>query len=257
MRIPMLGLATVLALAATLTACSTTSSGNGGISAAQPSASISGAPSAPGNPSGAPSSSAGPTTTTPTQAPASPTYGSSAQSYATIALTAFANRNTTLLDDYTDVGGHSSFAHIGRSDEHWHFHACGPNGTLTECTFDNNVGDRISVEIKPGLLAKPHAVDSAFIDRIAYPSTADSVVGYFISAWQNGNRYRMLALSTSGVVGGLDVSHPPANDTVQTDDTTSKPHHTIVTVETDLGGFTFDVSDAKLDGPHAITGRSA
>ena len=84
------------------------------------------------------------------------------------------------------------------------------DGGNCACLFDNDNGDRLSIDVNPTYLGKPQAVNNAFIDRTEFGMSADSQVGAFLQAWSDGNVQRMEILST-GNTASLIRKHDHAD----------------------------------------------
>jgi hypothetical protein len=254
--------ATLLLCGAAVGGCGTSkATGKTVLSQGRPSASVpSGPQSTPATPSpatpsgGAFGHTAGATPVGPR--PPSPPYSNTAKGYAANTVSAYATSSKALLEAYTSSGGAVAFANLGKADPHWHYHVCAPDGTYTACTFDNDDGDEISVDIDPALLGKPHAATSAVIDRTEYSNTPDGVIGAFVNAWINGNSYRMLRLSDAKTVAYLRTINggAPTGWTL-TDDTVDSHGDTVVSINRIGPGDDFNllVLGSTLGHPHAIT----
>jgi hypothetical protein len=247
---------TAAALAATmfLAGCaSAAKSGAGNVGALSPSSSVS--VGEPGIGSAAPASA------TPSGTPANgggggaPTYPSTDKDYTRAVLDAYDTHASTRLAQLTVADGPTVFANLGSLDKHWHFHACGNDGALRQCTYDNNNGDRISIDLDPASLGKPHAVTTAFVDRTHYGNTADAMVGDFMQAWFDGNTSRMTALGDATATSYATGSgNAPESWNLSDAPSGASPGHTIVTVATvDGRTLLFDVTDSKVGHPHAFT----
>jgi len=78
------------------------------------------------------------------------------------------------------------------------------------------------------------------------------MISAFIGAWEDGNVYRMVQLSSSSIASKVNKLPQPSS-TTQTPDTLTVPGHTIITV--DAAGsaiIVFDVAKTKLGHSHAI-----
>jgi len=222
--------------------------GSSGLAQVNPSA------SAPfGSPSPDDSSSA---VTTPGATPtstktATATYPTTAEGYASAALAAFGSGNSGRLASLAGPGG-GEFANIGQPNKHWHYYKDAPDGVYTDSFFDNDDGDRITVVIDPAGLGKPGAVHGVSIDKTAFGSTADNAVVDLVQALLDGNKYRMTVLSDAHTTSLLRSFAKPSSSNL-TDDTASKPGHTIVTIHFNSFTFIVDVTRSKLGHAHAIT----
>jgi hypothetical protein len=191
-----------------------------------------------------------------TSKPITPTYAATAKAYATNTVNAYAKGSKTLLDAYTSNGGAVEFANLPKTNMNWHFHRCMPDGTYTQCSYDNDNGDELNVDIDPGKLGEPDAAVNANVQLTEYPSTADAMVNEFLQAWTDGNRYRMVRLSSSSTTSTLISEHGaggPGGYTLS-DNTTDIQGVTIVTVQPLTSGLPFGltVNNDKLGQPHAI-----
>ena len=256
--------ATALLLATALSGCGTSSpSGSSGLSAVTPSA---GVPTSSAGPTDSPAptatststptsgsgSTAAPTKTKTTKPPATPTYPTTAQAYATVTLSAYTGDNKTFLAAYTDAEGAIAFKFLGSFDKHWHFYKCGPDGALTDCFFDNNNGDRITVVVDPTVLGAAHATHNTSVDRTEFGTSADGMVSNFMTAVFDHNIYREKVLATAEVVSDFSHRAYPASSTLS-DAPAMNPTGTFVTVADGVNSpFTFLVPDSKLGKAHAV-----
>lgn len=230
--------------------------GNSSLTAASAGVPVNTISGSPGSPSGGtPSAGSITPSASPSAAnsPAPITYPNTAQGYTTDALNAYANRDSARLGAYVNNGGAVEFANIERVSGPWHFHACSKDGDNTDCAYDNSVGDRLTVSVVTDGLHQPHGVTGVVLDKTTYESDASNMVNEFIGAWENGNVYRMSALSTGNTASKVN-NLPMPSSTMITIDITAKPNHTIVTVAA-VGSATivFDVDNSKLGHAHAIT----
>lgn len=208
-----------------------------------------------------PTSATTATATATATAPASPapiTYPATAQAYATLAVKAWANHDAPRLAAYVNAGGASSFTNLPKVGGPWKFHNCFADGDNAACTFDNPAGDRLTVDVIPADMGQPHGVTSAFVDKTEYSKDPASLVGAYVSAWQNDNRARMIQLSNSSTTTKVTVLKAPDSTMMPTPpDTTTKFGHTLVTIDARIGIahylITFDVDNGKLGHPHAMT----
>lgn len=258
-----LGLCSATALALSILAgCGTNKAADG--SAGLAAAASSGSPSASSLPSttttstppttGTTSTPGGPTT----KSPAPISYPSTSQAYAQAAANAWAAHDNTRLAAYTTASGYEQFMDIEHPSGPWHFHACSADGDNAACTFDNSNGDRITIDVIPADMHQPHGVPSIVLDKTQFDNDAASMVGEFISAWENGNTYRMIEYSSSSVTSKINKLHQPSSTMVQSVDLTSKAGHSLVTVlAVDSATIVFDVDQNKLGKAHAISLVSA
>jgi hypothetical protein len=181
-----------------------------------------------------------------------PQYPVAATDYTRAVLDAWDAHNSGRIAALSGPGGVVSFANLGNPDRHWHFHVCLPDGDRRACTYDNNNGDRISIDVDPTLMGKPHAVVSAFIDHTEYGNSADSVVGTFMQAWADGNKYRMVSVADNAAVTyAMATMATPESWTLN--DAAGVAGHTTVNVSTNNGPLVFDVTNARLGHPHSFT----
>jgi hypothetical protein len=186
-----------------------------------------------------------------------PTYPSTELPYVVAMLNAWTARDHTRQDQ---LAVKQAFDFLPRVETHWHTHACNvPDGSLEDCVFDNNVGDRLTVVVDPTKLGKPQAIQSASIDRTTYDTSVDGYVNGWISAWQDDNRYRMIQLSTSSLVTTMLNGPQPAPNGAMTMDTTGAPNgYTWVTVSSvNHDTFTLQVNMSLLGKAHAISAAPA
>jgi hypothetical protein len=210
--------------------------------------------------SAAPPTSATTATATAT-APASPapiTYPTMSQAYATLAVKAWANHDAPRLAAYVNAGGASSFANLPKVGGPWKFHNCFADGDNAACTFDNPAGDRLTVDVIPADMGKPHGVTSAFVDKTEYSKDPASLVGAYVSAWQNDNLARMVQLSNASTTTKVTkLKAPDSTMTPTPPDTTTTFGHTLVTIDAVIGIahylITFDVDNGKLGHAHAMS----
>jgi hypothetical protein len=182
-----------------------------------------------------------------------PPYASTAHTYALDALDAYDLGETATIGLLSTAGGVTNFANLGHPDRHWHYFACGPDGTYTLCKFDNDNGDRIAIDIDPTLLGKPHAVREVVIDATEFATTADGDVNALVTAWADRNKYRMIALSDASTTSTLLADTAPPS-WMLSDDTTKKPGDVVVTIQnTTTSDYEIDVTPSKLGHPHAMT----
>lgn len=212
--------------------------------------SVSGAPTSAGA-AGAPTSSSTPTSAPTTSTPKPPSYPKTTQGYAQAALYAYVNHYTARLVDLTTAGAKTNFDHIHPSNQHWHYHACGPDGAHTDCTFDNDNGDRIAITVDPAFLSKPHGVNNVVLDATEYGNSAVNAVNIFMQAWHDGNLYRMKALSNSTVTTHFLQLTPPESWT-SSDAGGGAAGHTYVTITGPDPTATLAVEQEKIGQPHAI-----
>jgi hypothetical protein len=262
MRTPVIAVSTAVLMLAALSGCgSKTPSGTSGLTGVT-------ATSTPSTPP--PSGGGTPTSGTTTGATPTPTktggtttttitYRKDDRGYATDALNAYVRGNQTLLKAFVDSSALSNFANLGHPNTHWHFHKCDADGANRACTFDNENGDRLSIDVKPTLLGAPHAVVSTFIDRTQIDDSADGMVSGFIQAWFDGNTYRMSRLASSSVTSQVMRDFPTPRGQMLSDDTTTQPGYTIVSVYFNVDGGTLlmEVKDSNLGKAHGLKLRAS
>jgi hypothetical protein len=174
-----------------------------------------------------------------------------AKAYAQATLTAYLDRQDTRLAQLAGSGAVHSLAEIpGPADRHWHYHACSGPQTIT-CTFFNNDGDELTMDLDATSLGRAHAVQQAAYQQTEYPTAANLYVSAYLQAWVDGNTYRMAKLATAAVTAALAKTKKPSGWSYADDGTAG---HTHVRV-TDSYGFdrTFDVTNQLLGSTHAIT----
>jgi len=249
----------LLALAA-LSACGSNASGTGALSDAGTASTGPVGIASSGSPAALPSG--GSTATTPahgttTHTATPPSFPNTAQAYAQKAVNAYAHGQTALVKDYSNAGGVTSFQHLGHADTHWTFHASRPNGSDTDCLFDNDNGDRITVTLDPTMLGKPHAVTTAFIDRTEFGNSADGAVGALIQAWGDGDLPRVGAIGTAGTESSLSArTAPPSWTLSDTPLSDGGVDYTVVSASTPDGTLTFRVKNSAIGHAHAVSLQS-
>jgi hypothetical protein len=196
-------------------------------------------------------------TAAPPRSPAPITYPGTAQDYTADAVRAWADHDAPRLAAYVDNGGAVEFANLPKLGGPWHFHNCVADGDNAACTFDNPVGDRLTVDVIPADLHQPHGVPSVYVDRTEFASDASGYVTAFISAWQNGNVARMTELANSAATAKITTLVAPDSSTMSPPDTTTLLGHTLLPVDIAIGAaqylITFNVTNGKLGHAHAMT----
>lgn len=131
-------------------------------------------------------------------------YPSDAKAYAQAALKAWMAKDYTRLGQLAQSAAvqqvKDSVTYGGLPANSWHFINCEGAAGSSYCTFINDDGDVTHIRVINQVLGAPMAVQEIPLERTEYPKGASSYVGAFLSAWQNGNKYRMLAYASSGVV---------------------------------------------------------
>ena len=134
-----------------------------------------------------------------------PTYPKDARTYAQAAIKAWMARDYTRLGQLATAAAvqqvKDSVTYGGLPSNSWHFISCEGAAGSSYCTFINDNGDVTHVRLANPVLGAPQAVNELPLERTEYPHNAASYVGAFLNAWQNGNRYRMLAYANPDVVG--------------------------------------------------------
>jgi hypothetical protein len=152
------------------------------------------------------------TTATTTDAPpaAAPTYAGTAQAYAEEILAAWANAPTGRLVDLTSPAAHEKLVEIpGPINQGWHYARCEGAAGSSYCTFLNDVGDMITLQLTNQLLGGAHAGVGVLFDQVTFPGDAVAYVKAFIGGWQQGNVYRMKILSNDAEVSYFTHYTPP------------------------------------------------
>ena len=189
----LIAVALSVGLLVTMAACgSSTATGNGGLATAGSSATA--------TPSTATPSTGGTPTTaaTATTAPATHTYPSD---YAGEILKAWAAHDTAYLKLLTSSATTTQLYGLGHPDMHWT--SVGGDGAAGSSyqTYDNKNGD--SIVIRTGNQATAakqwHAGDVQTWDPITFPHDATAYAKAFMNAWINGNKIRMVRLSSQAV----------------------------------------------------------
>lgn len=211
---------------------------------------VHGSPSAPGSASASGAASPTPTTTSTTSTPKPPTYPKTAQGYTQAALDAYVKGNDTRLGLLSNIGAKINFDNIHPTNSHWHYHTCEGAAGSSYCTFDNDNGDRVQMQVDNATLGKPHAIVDVVLDATEYGASADGVVNTFMQAWHDGNVYRMKILSSAAVTSYFTHYTPQESWTLADD---SGAGHTHVRI-TNSDGFdqTVDVTNSKIGSAHSI-----
>ncbi len=219
---------------------------NGGAGAPDPGASSSG-------PGGVGVIGAGPTES-PSAAPAS--YPTNADAYAQAVVAAWQTDPNGALTDLTSAQAQEQLIQIpGPLDMNWHFAMCDGAAGSSYCTFFNDDGDRLRLQLTNALLGQAHAAVGVNLEQTEYPSAAEAYVTAFIEAWQQGNRWRMAALSNDNEVEYFTHYTPPAPGYDLCSD--GAAGSTYVHVYNGDGlSYLIQVSNSKLGQAHAIVAHS-
>ncbi|GAA1825194.1 hypothetical protein GCM10009682_51570 [Luedemannella flava] len=136
-----------------------------------------------------------------------PTYPNDAKAYARAAVKAW------MAKDYTRLGQlgtpaavqqvKDSVTYGGLPANSWHVTRCEGAAGSTYCVFINDNGDVSKVRVINQYLGAAHAVSEIPLERTEYRTGAAAYVRAFLSAWQDGNTYRMIAYASADVVGHL------------------------------------------------------
>jgi len=208
-----------------------------------------------GSPSADESPSAGPT---PSPSKTGGSGGSTfvipttAKGYAQALLTAWASKNSSRLDQLANQATVQQIKDNGYPNSQWTYIDCAASGETTECLFRNAHGDEVLISLINTQIGHPGAATQALLDRTTYPSSAESYVGAFMSAWQHKNVQRMARLATTTVADKLKSQ--TALDSYNTHQTGDQ-----VIVSPTLGGtqYTFTIVSGNLGKAHAISAVSS
>jgi len=170
-------------------------------------------------------SSESPTATPATSASASPTpgktgggstvvtYPTTAKGYAQALLTAWANKNSSRIDQLAIQSAVQQIKDNGYPNSQWTYINCDASGETTSCIFRNAHGDEVLLTLTTTQIGHPTAVTQALLSRTSYPSNASDYVGAFIQAWRMGNLQRMTRLANSTVTTALKGQTAPSGYT--------------------------------------------
>jgi hypothetical protein len=137
-------------------------------------------------------------------------YPTNAEDYASAVIAAWQSDPTGLLGNLTTAQVHEQLIEIpGPLDMNWHLSMCDGAAGSSYCTFFNEDGDRLRLQLTNALLGQAHATVGVNLDQTQYPTTAQDYVTAFIEAWQQGNRWRMAALSNQNEVEYFTHYTPP------------------------------------------------
>jgi len=168
-------------------------------------------------------SSDSPTATPTTSAATSPTPGktgstaitfpTTAKGYAQALLTAWANKNSSRLDELANQATVQQIKDNGYPNSQWTYISCDASGETTACIFRNAHGDEVLVTLTNTQIGHPTAATQALLSRTSYPSNAADYVGAFVQAWRMGNLQRMTRLANSTVTSALKGQTAPSGYT--------------------------------------------
>ncbi len=156
--------------------------------------SVNSSPTATASPTASPTPTA---TATPTTKP--PSYPKTAQGYAQAGLDAYTKHNTARLTDLTSAAGKITFDNIHPTNSHWHYHDCQGAAGSSYCTFDNDNGDRLQIQVDNTALGGPHGLIGTVLDVTMFDTDAHAYVNTFMQAFYDKNTYRMKALSNGTI----------------------------------------------------------
>jgi predicted small secreted protein len=129
-----------------------------------------------------------------------PTYPNDIVEYAKAAVTAWASKDETRLDQLEAAGG---ILHELLDDcpdcynTNFYLSTCPQTGPYVTCTFFNAVGDELRLRGDPSLIGKPHAIPAAgsVFDQITFPSDNKAYASLAMTAWLNRNDNRLKLLT--------------------------------------------------------------
>jgi hypothetical protein len=137
----------------------------------------------------------------------------------------------------------------------WHYGRCEGAAGSTYCIFFNDDGDKFVLQLNNQLLGQAHAGVSVQFGQIEFPSAATAYVKAFVAAWQDGNRWRMLALANQNEVDYFTHYTPPDPGYQTCEDHVAGS--TYVRVYNTVGlNYAIQVTNAQLGKSHAIAGHA-
>jgi hypothetical protein len=204
-------------------------------------------------------STAAPTTAAPAPTTAVPiSYPSDARAYAEAILAAWKNGDATTLAALTVSGVPAKYTGLSpQPNKTWHYSRCEGAAGSSYCVFFNDNGDMITVRLSNQSLGAAHANTDMTFDKTTFPATAKDYVKAFTDAWQQGNTWRMTALSkTDGSVTSYFTHYtPPDVGYLVCDDGGGAAGSTYVHVYNHVGlNHVMQVSNPALGQAHGIVG---
>jgi len=175
-----------------------------------PTASSSGTGAAATTGTGSTQPSAGGATTGPaSNAPL--TYPSDAEAYTRKAIAAWRNHDTTVLASL-NASSDTVFTTLSGGNYDNHFDAlytCEGAAGSTYCTYYNNVGDTLRLQLNNQLLGKAHAIVGGTLIPITFPSDYQAYAQETLTAWQGHNTAAVSLLT--GKTGDSAFGSVPAS----------------------------------------------
>jgi hypothetical protein len=150
-------------------------------------------------------------------------YPSDAKAYADAILRAMAK------PDYTRLGELGTPAMVqqirdslnsgGNPNPDWVHISCGAAEApgSTDCKFRNAHGDQATITLVSGQVGYHNAATALNLDRTTYPANPVSYVEVFLSAWSDGNKQRMVRLSSESIWSQFSYKTPIGRQTTATD----------------------------------------
>lgn len=256
--------AALCASALLLAGCASANTGNGTLGNIQnapgpggtaPVAGLSGAPSAGATSTPAATSTPTATPSTPATSAAPPPYPSDYAQAILAAWAAHSHARLTLLMNATDA---THLLAIGDPDRHW-TSVMGAGGAAGSSypTYYNNSGDYLVLQLNNQDLATRtyHAGRLNLWDPITYPNDASAYTKEFVNGWINGNKARMIKLSSASVTSQfLALTTPDFSYTMGAAPGGSDAGHEYIEVKEASVSLdaTLKVADPLLGGAHAI-----
>lgn len=198
---------------------------------------------------------AAPTSAAPSSA-APISYPSDAKAYAEAVLAAWKNGDATTLAALTSSGVPAKYTGLSpQPNKTWHYSRCEGAAGSSYCIFFNDNGDKITVRLTNQTLGAAHANSDMTFDKTSYPTTAVAYVKAFTDAWQDGNTWRMTALSKADGSLTSYFTHytPPDVGYLVCDDGGGAAGSTFVHLYNHVGlNYFIQVSNPALGQPHAI-----
>ena len=129
---------------------------------------------------------------------AAPTFPTTAEAYAKATVTAWTAHDTARLDQLkvAELKLFTSIDTAGTYDTHYAFVRCDGAAGSSYCTFFNNAGDALTLQLQNPLIGQAHAVISGTFDPTTFPVDNKAYAQLALNAWIDHNDIRLGLLTT-------------------------------------------------------------